>query len=161
MAGGESRMRPLDVFIRNVTPEQLEAVVSEYPKDFICAPVPLWIDNGTEEEPAPELLGYHAKVTSKFYAKAKSKYSTKIYLYQKLTAKFRANGCPMHVFGSGGGIDTATDTEDDATFARFEVGKDYAISADRKSAFRIYADSLVQMTAQELSDNGIEVTIDD
>jgi hypothetical protein len=150
-------MKPLDVFIRNVNSEALDSIIEEYQKHFICAPVPLWIDNGTEEEPAPELLGYHAKVSSVFYKNAKEKWPTKIYLYQKLIAKFRNNGCPMHVFGPGGCIDTAIDTEDEATFVRFEIGSDVAISADRKKAFKIYYNKLTELTAEEIAEKGISL----
>ena len=149
-------MTRADVFIRNVTEENLAAVVEEYRDHFLSQPVPLWTDNGTEEEPDPELLGYHAKVTSKFYRKAKLRYPGKIYLYQNVVDKISKTGCPPHVFGPGGCIETQIDPDgDEDDVCRFHIGKDYAVSTDRRKAFKIDSGAVVEMTAQEVSDNGI------
>jgi hypothetical protein len=155
-------MIPADVFIRNVTEEQLVAVVEEYQDHFICRPVALWTDNGTEGAPDPELLGYHAKVTSKFYRKAKAKWPAKIYLYQNVIDQISKNGAPPHVFGSGGCIETQIDPDaDEDDVCRFEIGKTYAVSQDRRKAFKIDSGAVVEMTAQEVSDGGIELETDE
>lgn len=147
----------LDCFIRNVSLENLESVYDEYADYFVFKPVPIWIDNGTESEPDPELLGYHVKVKAGFYNKAKAQYPGKIYLYQEVDEKLRTNGCPLHVFGPGGGIDTAIDTDDETTFCRFNVQTDFGLTGDRKKAFKIDAGNLAELTAQEITAKGIEL----
>ncbi|MHC4621004.1 MAG: hypothetical protein ACYTEQ_24930 [Planctomycetota bacterium] len=151
-----------DIFFRDVTEEQLETVMETYPGHFICKPVPLWTDNGTEENPDPVLLGYHAKVTSKFYRKAKAKWPTKIHLYHKIIDHISKDGFPPHVFGSGGCIETQIDADvDEDAVCRFPIGKPYALSYDRQKAFKIDSGAIVEMTAQEVEDAGISLEADE
>ena len=154
-------MTPADVFIRNVTGEQLAAVVEEYLDHFIGRPVPLWTDNGTEEEPDPELLGYHAKVTSRFYRKAKIRYPAKIHLYQNVVDQISKTGAPPHVFGPGGCIETQIDPDgDEDTVCRFHIGKAYAVSTDRRKAFKIDSGAIREMTPQEIFMESVQLETD-
>lgn len=147
----------LDCFIRNTTQEEMDELYEEFIEYFIAQPVPLWIDNGTEGAPDIELLGFHVKVLPGFYKAARAVHSTKINLYQSLPQKFKKDKkFPMHVFGSGGSIETASDTDDLDTFCDIHINKDYGLSKSSDKAFKIDKYKLVEMTQEEKDEKGIK-----
>jgi hypothetical protein len=141
-------MRLIDCFVRNVTAKQMEMIFDEYRLFFAFEPVPLFDTTG--------FLCWHIKVAAKFYKGAKAKYPDKIYLYHHIPEAYKRDGkFPLHVFGSGGQIDDALDTEDETTICAFRINKDYAINTELKQAYKVDAGKLTQLTAEEMAEKSI------